>query len=89
MHPVIIVSKSEMLGPIDYLSDIQNFVSLERAMFADYSLKYNEDIPIFHVYITTFNYMPKVLWTVYVFNIRVLQLYLYMCGQFNVIILHI
>ena len=57
----IFVSKYEVLGPTDYLSDIENLVSLERAMFADYSFKYNNygDIPIFHVYITIFKYMPK------------------------------
>ena len=34
------VSKSDILGPIDYLSDIENLVSLERAMFKDYGFKY-------------------------------------------------
>ena len=33
------VSASEILGPIDYLSDIENLASFERAMFEDYSSK--------------------------------------------------
>jgi len=45
------VSESDILGLIDYFSDIEILVSFERDMFADYSFK-NEDIPIFHVYIT-------------------------------------
>ena len=36
----MIVSKSDILGPIDYLSDIENFVSFERAMFIDKGFKY-------------------------------------------------
>ena len=34
------MSKSDILGPIDYLSDIENLVSFERAMFEDYGFKY-------------------------------------------------
>ena len=34
------VSESDILGPIDYLSDIENLVSFERAMFEDYSFKH-------------------------------------------------
>jgi len=38
--PIIMtVSASEILGPIDYLSDIENLASFERAMFEDYSSK--------------------------------------------------
>jgi len=33
------VSESDILGPIDYFSDIENLVSFERAMLADYSLE--------------------------------------------------
>jgi len=33
------VSESDILGPIDYFSDIENLVSFERAMLADYSLR--------------------------------------------------
>jgi len=33
------VSESDILGPIDYLSDIKNLVSLKRAMRVDYSLR--------------------------------------------------
>jgi len=34
------VSESDILGPIDYLSDFENLVSFERAVFEDYSFKY-------------------------------------------------
>jgi len=37
---LIYVSESDMLGPIDYFSDIDNSVPFERAMFADYNFKY-------------------------------------------------
>jgi len=40
----IIVSESVIFGPIDYLSDIENLVLFERAMFADYSFKYRINI---------------------------------------------
>jgi len=36
----IYVSESDILGPIDYLSDIENSEWFESAMFADYSFKY-------------------------------------------------
>ena len=36
---MLYVSESDILGPIDYLSDIENLVSLERAMVADYYFK--------------------------------------------------
>jgi len=38
------VSKSDILGPIDYLSDIENLVSFERAMFEDSSFKHQMKI---------------------------------------------
>jgi len=31
------MSESDMLGPINFLSDIDNLVSVERAKFKDYS----------------------------------------------------
>jgi len=34
------MSESDILGPVDYLSDIENLVSFERDMFADYNFKY-------------------------------------------------
>jgi len=41
MHIVSInnlnMSESDILGPIDYFSDIENLVSFERALFADYN----------------------------------------------------
>jgi len=33
------VSESDILGPIDYFSNIENLVSFESAMFADNSFK--------------------------------------------------
>lgn len=38
-NDAIYVSKSDILGPIDYFSDIEILVSFERDMFADYSFK--------------------------------------------------
>jgi len=43
----ISVSESDILGPIDYLSDIKNLVSFERVMFGDYSFKYKAQIFLF------------------------------------------
>jgi len=34
------VSESDILGLIDYFSDIDNLVSFEKAMFAAYNFKY-------------------------------------------------
>ena len=36
----LIVSESDILGPIDYFRDIENLVSFERAMFENYSFKH-------------------------------------------------
>ena len=47
------VSESDMLGPIDYLSDIENLVSFERAMFEDYSFKYRTKIFLLFVSISS------------------------------------
>jgi len=33
------VSESDILGPIAYFSDIDNLVSIERAMFEDFNFK--------------------------------------------------
>ena len=49
------VSESDILGPIDHFSDIENLVSFERAMFQ----KQNKNIPILLVNITTLKYVPK------------------------------
>jgi len=38
------VSESDILGPIKYLSDIENLVSFARAIFEDYSLKHKMKI---------------------------------------------
>jgi len=84
-----IVSESDILGPIHYLGDIENLVSCERAMFEDNSFKLeNEKIPSIHVNITTSKFMPKAPWTVYnMSNIGALNVYQYICGQINKIIL--
>jgi len=47
---IINVSESDILGPTDYFSDIENLVSFERAMFADYSLR--NKIKIFPFYMS-------------------------------------
>jgi len=41
---IIYVSESDILGPIDFLSDIENLVSFESAMFEDYSFKHKMKI---------------------------------------------
>jgi len=38
--PLTYVSESDILGPNDDFSAIENFVSFERVMFEDYSFKY-------------------------------------------------
>ena len=53
------MSKSDILCPIDYLADIENLVSFERAMFEDYGFKYRiKNIPFIFVNITTLKYTP-------------------------------
>jgi len=37
----IIYVSTDILGQIDYFSDIENLVSFERAMLADYDFKYS------------------------------------------------
>ena len=58
------MSKSDILGPIDHISDIENLVSFERTMLEDYSFKYRiKNIPIIDVnkfFITTLKYIPYV-----------------------------
>jgi len=39
-YAYIKLSESDILGPIDYLSDIEFLVSFKRAIFEDYSFKY-------------------------------------------------
>jgi len=34
------MSESDFFGPIDYLSDMENLISFEWAMYEDYSFKY-------------------------------------------------
>jgi len=38
------VPESDKFGPIDYLNDIKNLVSFEKAMFEDYSFKFRKKI---------------------------------------------
>jgi len=49
----------DILGKVSYLSDIENLVLFERALFKDYSFKYR--IKIYHL-----KYMHNASWTVYV-----------------------
>jgi len=44
MAYIILVSESDMLGPIDHLSDIEYLVSFGRAIFGDNSFKYKMQI---------------------------------------------
>jgi len=52
----MLLSESDILGPIDFLSDIENLVSFEslseRAMFKDYSFKYKMKIVLLFMSIT-------------------------------------
>jgi len=85
------VSESDILGPIDYFSDIEHLVSYEWAILADYSSRNKMKIfPLFiffHVFITTLKYMHKASRTVFMTNIRVLHFYEYIFGQFHQIFL--
>jgi len=46
------VSESDILGPIDYFSDIEILVSFERDMFADYIFKNKMKIFLFFMSIS-------------------------------------
>jgi len=46
------VSESDILGPIDYLSDIENLVSFERTVCEDYSFKYRTKIFLLFILIS-------------------------------------
>jgi len=46
------VSESNILGPIDYFSDIEILVSFERDMFADYRFKNKMKIFLFFMSIS-------------------------------------
>jgi len=46
----LIVSESDILGPIDCFRDIENLVSFERAMFEDYSFKHKMKIFLFFMF---------------------------------------
>ena len=52
MFRVIYVSESDILGPIDYFSDIEILVSFKRDMFADYSFKNKIKIFLFFMFIS-------------------------------------
>jgi len=51
-HHYVIVSGSDILGPIDYFSDIEILVSFERDMFADFSFKNKMKIFLFFMSIS-------------------------------------
>jgi len=46
------MSESDILGPIDYFSDIENVVSFEMAMFTDYNFKYKIKIFLLFMFIS-------------------------------------
>jgi len=82
------VSKSDILGPIDYLCDIENVVSLERAMFEDYGFKYRIKIFLLFMLLSLLlNTSLGASWTEYMSNIRAIHFYQYILGLFNKIIL--
>jgi len=47
---IIIVSESDILGPIDHFSNIENFVPFERTLFEDYSCR--NRIKIFQLFMS-------------------------------------
>ena len=81
---LIYVSQSDILGPIDYFSDFEIFVSFERGMFADYSFKNKMKIFLFFMSIsplwkTCLKHQKQCICQFY--------FYQYICGQFHKIIL--
>jgi len=48
------MSESDILGPIAYCSDIENLVSLERAMFEDFNFKNRTKIFLLFMSISPF-----------------------------------
>ena len=86
---LIYVSESDILGPIDYFSNIEKLVSFESAMFADNSFKNKMKIYTFFmsIIITTLKYMPNASRKVYMSSICVLHFYQYICCQYYKIIL--
>jgi len=49
---LLYVSESDILGPIAYFSDIENLVSIERAMFEDHNFKYRTKIFVLFISIS-------------------------------------
>jgi len=47
VHISTFVSESDILGPVDYLSNIEYLVLFKRALFEDYSFKYRTNIFLF------------------------------------------
>jgi len=52
MFSALNVSESDILGLIDFLSDIENLGSFEKAMFEDYSFKHKMKIFMFFMSIS-------------------------------------
>jgi len=52
LYAKLYVSESDILGPIDYISDIEILVSFERDMFADYFFKNKMKIFLFFMTIS-------------------------------------
>ena len=74
------------MGLIDYLSDIENLVLIEMAVFEDNSFKYIKNIPIIYVNITTWKYMPGASWSMYMTK-KGDAFYKHIWGDFNRIVL--
>jgi len=78
------VSESDILGPIDYFSDIKKLVSFERAVLADYSFIYKMKRILFSCLYHHFKiHALSIMNSVYVIYITVLLFYQYISGQLN------
>jgi len=83
---LIYVSESDILGPIDYSGDIENFVSFERAMFEVYSFKYRTKIHFVFLLFLSISPLKSIClehldsWTMYTTNIRAIHFYQYNWG---------
>ena len=66
------MSQSEILGPIDYLSDIGNRL---KGLCLEITVLSKKNIPIIYVNTTTLKCMPEASQTVYMTNIRAIPFY--------------
>ena len=58
-----LVSKSHILGSLNYFSNVDNLLSFKMAIFVDYSLKYKNNIffTIIYVNVTTLENMHETI----------------------------